>query len=125
MQQAQVAAGSCISTGTGNVTFKGSFNTTTSSNLNPCGQPTSNAHPWYKIHSEVGNLDITPFPTIKNVLLDASATAGKINSDGFDLKSETSNGSEYYHGPLITNAPQLTAELTLDVGTGDINLHKI
>ncbi len=125
VQQAQLAAGSCLSTGTGNVIFKGSFDTTNSSILNPCGQPTSNTHPWYKIHSEVGNLEITPFPTIKNVLLDASTTAGKINSDGFNLNIQTSNGSESYYGPLIPNAPPPTAELTLDVGTGDINLHKI
>ena len=124
VQQAQLAAGSCLSTGTGNVTFKGSFDTAHSSNLNPCGQPTSNAHPWYKIHSEVGNLDITPFPTIKNVLLDASTTAGKINSDGFNLNIQTSNGSESYYGPLIPNTPQPPAELTLDVGSGDITLHK-
>ena len=125
VQQAQLAAGSCLSTGTGNVTFKGSFDTTHSSNLNPCGQPTTNAHPWYKIHSEVGNLDITQFPTIKNLILNASTTAGKINSDGFNLKIEASNGSESYYGPLIPNPPQPTAELTLDVGTGNINLHQI
>ncbi len=125
VQQAQLDAGSCLSTGTGNVTFKGNFDTTNSSNLNPCGQPTSNAHPWYKIHSEVGNLDLTPFPTLKNMLLDTSTTAGKINSDGFNLPIQTSNGSDTYYGPLIPNTSQPTAQLTLDVGTGDINLHKL
>ena len=125
VQQAQLAAGSCLSTGTGDVTFKGTFDTTNSSDLNPCGEPTRNPHPWYKIHSEVGSLDITQLPVTKNVILDASATAGSIDSDGYDLKIETSNGSAMYYGPLIANAPQPSAELTLDVGTGDITLHRI
>jgi hypothetical protein len=125
VQQAQIAAGSCLSTGTGNVIFKGGFDTTHSSNLNPCGQPTSNTHPWYKIHSEVGNLDITQLPTTRNVLLNASTTAGKIDSDGFNLPIQMSNGSDQYYGPLIANAPQPSAELTLDVGSGNITLHKL
>ena len=125
MQQVPLAAGSCLSTGTGNVIFKGSLDTTNSSNLNPCGQPTSNAHPWYKLHSEVGNLDLTQLPTTRNVLLNASTTAGKIDSDGFDLKIDMSNGSEDYYGPLIANTPQPTAELRLDVGSGNITLHKL
>lgn len=124
VQQVQLAADSCLQTNKGNVTFNGTLDTTNSSTLIPCEDTsTTQPHPWYRFHSEVGNLDVT-LPATLNIILDASTNVGKINSNEFNLNISNQDNSASYHGPLISGSTQPAAELKLDVGTGSISLHQ-
>ncbi len=124
VQQVQLAASSCLRTNQGNVTFNGTLDTTHGTTLVPCqNTSTTNPHPWYTFHSEVGDVDVT-LPGDTNVTLNASANAGSINGTAFGLNIPSSDNSASYHGPLINGSPSPPAELKLDVGTGNIRLHK-
>jgi len=115
-QANKLANGSLLDTGTGNLIFDGSLDTTCSSQ--------AEGPPCYKMHCEVGKMDVTlSFNT--NILLDASTNVGKINSE-FDIDVKTEGNSANYYGPLLRNPPAPpTARLVLNVGSGDINLHKV
>ncbi len=123
-QANQLAKGSLLDTGTGHIIFDGSLDTTCISQ--------TDGPPCYKMHSEVGKaegayraaIDIT-LPITTNVFLDASTNAGKITSE-FNIDIQTEGGSAMYYGPLLRNPPAPpTARLVLNVGSGDINLHKV
>ena len=107
--------GSHLETGTGNVTFNGSLDTTPLAN---------NTTPRYKLQSETGNIDVT-LPGDTNIILDANTNAGTVTSD-FPINITTSNNSASYYGPLNSSStPGSTqAVLTLDVSTGNISLHR-
>ncbi len=124
VQQVQLAASSCLQANQGNVTFNGTLDTTHGTTLVPCqNTSTTNPHPWYTFHSEVGDVDVT-LPGDTNVTLNASTNAGSINGTAFGLNIPSSDNSASYHGPLINGSPSPPAELKLDVGTGNIRLHK-
>src|SRR2546429_5183800 len=124
VQQVQLAASSCLQANQGNVTFNGTLDTTHGTTLVPCqNTSTTNPHPWYTFHSEVGDVDVT-LPGDTNVTLNASTNAGSINGTAFGLNIPSSDNSASYHGPLISGSPSPPAELKLDVGTGNIRLHK-
>ncbi len=111
VQQAHLFGGSHLETGTGNVTFTGSLDTT----LNP--QTT------YKLQCEVGNLNVT-LPATTSVILDANTNVGNIKS-AFPINAQTSNGSANYYGPLLPGAsPAPTVTLVLDVSSGNISIQK-
>lgn len=114
-QASKLANGSLLDTGTGNLIFDGSLDTTCTSQ--------SDGPPCYKMHAEVGKMDVTlPFST--NIFLDASTNVGKINSE-FNIDVKTEGNSASYYGPLLRNPPaQPAARLVLNVGSGDINLRK-
>lgn len=130
VNHAKLTAGSCVQTGHGNIIFNGAFDTTNGVNFDPCDatqKPDPNAHPWYKIHSEVGNIDVTlPAPTATtNMLLNASTITGKITSEFDPAVQQNTDSSADSNGPLLANAnPPPTALLFLDVSIGDIHLHK-
>ncbi|HLI06658.1 MAG TPA: hypothetical protein VKV40_08830 [Ktedonobacteraceae bacterium] len=109
--QGQLFDGSHLETGTGNVTFNGSLDTT----LNPQAN--------YKFQCEVGNLNVT-LPATTNVTLDANTNVGNIKS-AFPINVQSSDGSASYYGPLLPNAsPAPTVTLVLDVSSGNIGLQK-
>ncbi len=112
VHQAMLADGSHLETGTGNVTFDGTLDTTSS----------ANTQPRYKIQAEKGNLDIT-LPATTNVILDANVNVGNINS-AFAINVTNTDGSPSYYGPLIPGTAPSSAVLVLDVSSGNINLHK-
>ncbi|MDQ2714537.1 MAG: DUF4097 domain-containing protein [Chloroflexota bacterium] len=116
IRQGQLFPGSSVKTATGNVTFAGTLNTTSS---NSCMNP--NSAPCFRLHSEVGNLDVT-LPASTDVTLDASVNTGKITSD-FAINVTTTDSSASYHGPLTPSSTSLGV-LHLDVGSGNITLHK-
>jgi len=120
--QSHLFDGSHLETGTGNVIFDGSLDTTGSLSSDPCNNPTSASHPMYKIQSERGNLDVT-LPVTTNIILDANVNAGMINSE-FAIKVTNTGGSPGYCGPLLSNPLNPPAGvLVLDVSSGNIALH--
>jgi len=111
VQQAILSDGSSLRTSSGNVTFKGSLDTTTLA---------SNSQSIYTIQSETGNLDVT-LPADTNVILDAYTNSGIIASD-FDVsKIKSSDGS--LNGPLVSGTTP-TALLKLHVSTGNVYLRQ-
>ncbi len=111
VQQAILSDGSSLRTSSGNVTFKGSLDTTTLA---------SNSQSIYTIQSETGNLDVT-LPADTNVILDAYTNSGTIASD-FDVsKIKSSDGS--LNGPLVSGTTP-TALLKLHVSTGNVYLRQ-
>ncbi|MBA2286880.1 MAG: hypothetical protein H0W02_15510 [Ktedonobacteraceae bacterium] len=116
MRQGQLFPGSSLKTATGNVTFDGSLNIPGS---NSCTNP--NSAPCFRLHSEVGNLDVT-LPASTDVTLDATVNTGKITSE-FAINVTTTDTSASYHGPLTPSSTSLGV-LHLDVGSGNITLHK-
>ena len=124
IQQVELAASSCLQVQQGNVTFNGTLDTVNGTTLIPCqNASTSNPHPWYIFHSEVGNVDVT-LPAGTNITLDAATNVGSIDGTAFGLNIPTSDNSASYHGPLANGSQSPPAELKLDVGTGTIRLHK-
>lgn len=124
VQQVALAAGSCLQTNQGNVTFNGSLDTRNGIPSVPCqNTQTNNPHPWYTFQSEVGNLDVT-LPATTNITLDAAANAGSIDATAFGLNIPSSDNSASYYGPLSGGSASPPAELKLGVGTGNIRLHK-
>ena len=124
IQQVELAASSCLQAQQGNVTFNGTLDTVNGTPLIPCQDTsTNNPHPWYIFHSEVGNIDVT-LPAGTNITLDASTNVGSIDGTAFGLNIPTSNNSASYHGSLSGGSQLPPAELKLDVGTGNIRLHK-
>ena len=112
---ATLSDGSHLQTGTGNVTFNGNLDATPEAN---------NSTPRYKLQSETGNIDVT-LPGNTNIILDANTNAGTITSD-FPISVQTSGNPANYYGPLNSNSTPGSTQpvLTLDVGTGNINLHR-
>ena len=115
VDHATLSDGSHLETGTGNVTFNGSLDTPPLAN---------NAIPRYKLQSETGNIDAT-LPGDANIILDANTNTGTITSD-FPISVTRSDNSASYYGPLNSSStPGSTLPvLTLDVSTGNINLHR-
>ncbi len=111
VQNTLLSPGSTLETGTGNVTFNGTVDTTSGSSSNQS---------IYTISSEAGNLDLT-LPASINVTLDVYTNADNITSD-FDLsRIKQPDGS--ISGPIVFgNIPN--ALLKLHVSTGNITLHK-
>ncbi|HZU67127.1 MAG TPA: hypothetical protein VFA09_07600 [Ktedonobacteraceae bacterium] len=124
VQQVELAAGSCLRVNQGNVAFNGTLDTSTGTSLVPCMNTSdNNPHPWYTFQAEVGNLDVT-LPAVTNITLNAATNTGSINGTAFGLTIPSSDNSASYDGPLIGGSPASAAELKLDVGTGNITLHK-
>ncbi len=129
-----LAAGSCLQTHIGNVTFAGSLGAVKSSSINPCSSSTTNtpgatqnSQPSFSMKSGTGIVDVTlntAIPSSTDVILDANVfNKGKINSE-FNINiQQNADGSASYYGPLIPNTSP-TALLTLTVNTGNINLYK-
>ena len=115
VDHATLSDGSHLQTGTGNVTFNGNVDATPAAN---------NSTPRYKLQSETGNIDVT-LPGDTNIILDANTNAGTITSD-FPISVQTSGNSANYYGPLNSNSTPGSAQpvLTLNVGTGNVNLHR-
>ena len=115
VDHATLSDGSHLQTGTGNVTFNGNVDATPAAN---------NSTPRYKLQSETGNIDVT-LPGDTNIILDANTNAGTITSD-FPISVKTSDNSANYYGPLNSNSTPGSAQpvLTLNVGTGNVNLHR-
>jgi len=115
VDHATLSDGSHLQTGTGNVTFNGNVDATPAAN---------NSTPRYKLQSETGNIDVT-LPGDTNIILDANTNAGTITSD-FPISVKTSDNSANYYGPLNSNSTPGSVQpvLTLNVGTGNINLHR-
>jgi hypothetical protein len=115
VDHATLSDGSHLETGTGNVTFNGNLDSTPAAN---------NSTPRYKLQSETGNIDVT-LPGGTNIILDANTNAGTITSD-FPISVTTSGNSDSYYGPLNSNSTPGSTQpvLTLDVSTGNINLHR-
>jgi len=120
--QTRLVDGSHLETGTGNIIFDGTLDTSGTLSSDPCNNPTSASHPMYKFQSERGNLDLT-LPVTTNVILDANVNVGMINSE-FAIKVTNTGGSPGYCGPLLSNplAPP-AGVLVLDVSSGNIALH--
>jgi hypothetical protein len=115
VKQSVLYDGSHLETGTGNVTYSGSINTTPA---------TANTAPLYKLQSETGNVNMT-LPANTNVTLDANTNLGKISS-AFPINVTNSDGAANYYGPLLANptsAPR--AILTLDVSTGNVEIQEM
>src|SRR5947209_5084021 len=115
VNHAILSDGSHLQTGTGNVTFNGNLDTTPAAN---------NSTPRYKLQSETGNIDVT-LPGNTNIILDANTNAGTITSD-FPISVQTSGNSANYYGPLNSNSTPGSTQpvLTLNVGTGNVILHR-
>ncbi len=114
VQQGVLYDGSHLETGTGNVTYSGSINTTPAA---------GNTAPLYKLQSETGDVSVT-LPASTNVILDANTNLGKISS-AFPIHITNSDGAASYYGPLVaTTAPAPQAVLTLDVSTGKVNIQQ-
>ncbi len=107
--------GSHLRTGTGDVTFNGSVDTTPS---------TGNTTPRYKLQSETGSVDVT-LQGDTNIILDANTNAGAITSD-FPINVTTTDGSANYYGPLLSGSTPnpAVAVLTLNVSTGSVHVHR-
>ncbi len=106
-----LAADSHIETNQGNITFHGLL-----ANAN-------GAQSRYTLRSEQGNIDVT-LPSDTNLTLDANTNDGIISSE-FGTNIQNSSSIVNYHGPLNSSAGSPTsAELILDVSTGDIIIHK-
>ena len=111
VQNALLSPGSTLETGTGNIIFNGSVDTTSGSSSNQS---------IYTMQSEAGNLDVT-LPATINVTLDVYTNSGKITSD-FDLsRIKQPDGS--ISGPILPGTMP-NALLKLHVSTGNIALHK-
>lgn len=111
VQNATLSPGSTLETGTGNVTFNGSMNTSAGSSSNQS---------IYTLQSESGNLNVT-LPASINVTLDAYTNSGNITSD-FDVsRIKLADGS--LEGPIIYGTTP-NALLKLHVSTGNVALHK-
>ena len=111
--RATLISGSSIGTGQGNVTFNGI--------LAAPNDPTTQAS--FVIRSEQGKLDVT-LPASTSLVLSANTNVGTIHSD-FPITATNSGGSASYRGPLnATATTESSAVLTVDVSTGDINIHK-
>src|SRR2546421_4565912 len=112
---ATLSDGSHLQTGTGNLTFNGNVDATPAAN---------NSTPRYKLQSETGNIDVT-LPGDTNIILDANTNAGTITSD-FPISVQTSGNSANYYGPLNSNSTPGSTQpvLTLNVGTGNVILHR-
>src|SRR6266567_1108886 len=115
VDHATLSDGSHLQTGTGNVTFNGNVDATPEAN---------NSTPRYKLQSETGNIDVT-LPGDTNIILDANTNAGTITSD-FPISVQTPGNSPSYYGPLNSNSTSGSTQpvLTLNVGTGNVNLHR-
>lgn len=115
VQQATLFDSTHVLTGTGNVAFNGSLDTTPLSNSSP---------PRYKIQSETGNIDAT-LPGDANVILDANTNYGSITSD-FPINATPTDKAANYYGPLNPNSSAGTpvAVLTLNVSTGNVTVHR-
>ncbi|HTI15283.1 MAG TPA: hypothetical protein VL461_12075 [Dictyobacter sp.] len=112
-----LASGSHLETAQGNLTFNGFLAVPTTANTN---QP---AH--YILQSEQ-NIDVT-LPDTTNITLDANTNNGTVKSDfPIQVNNNTNGGPVSYDGPLNPSAgtPQ-PATLTLDVGTGNVTIHKM
>jgi len=107
--------GSHLRTGTGDVTFNGSVDTTPSR---------GNTTPRYKLQSETGSVDVT-LQGDTNIILDANTNAGAITSD-FPINVTTTDGSANYYGPLLSGSTPnpAVAVLTLNVSTGSVHVHR-
>ena len=113
VKHAVLAVGSRLATTQGNVTFDGLL-------AAPLDTTTQGR---YVLESERA-IDVT-LPASTNVTLDANTNAGTINSD-FDIKVTNNGGAASYHGPLNTSTTATaSAVLQLDVGTGNITIHKM
>ncbi len=111
--RATLISGSSIGTGQGNVTFNGIV----------AAPDDATTQASFVIRSEQGKLDVT-LPASTNLVLSANTNVGTIHSD-FPITATSSSGSASYRGPLNATAPtQSPAVLTVDVSTGDINIHK-
>jgi hypothetical protein len=120
--QTRLVDGSHLETGTGDVIFDGTLDTSGSLSSDPCNNPTSASHPMYKIQSERGNVDVT-LPVTTNVILDANVNVGMINSE-FAIKVTNTGGSPSYCGSLLSNPLTPPAGvLVLNVSSGNIALH--
>ncbi|TMD61462.1 MAG: DUF4097 domain-containing protein [Chloroflexi bacterium] len=115
VQQATLFDSSHLLTGTGNVTFNGSLDTTPLSNGSP---------PRYKIQSETGSVNAT-LPGDTNVILDANTNYGSITGD-FPINATPTDKAANYYGPLNPNSSSGTpvAVLTLNVSTGSVTVHR-
>jgi len=121
--QTHLVDGSHLETGTGNIIFDGTLDTSGSLSSDPCSNPSTASHPLYKLQSERGNLDVT-LPTTTNVILDANVNVGMINSE-FAINVTNTDGSPGYCGPLLANSlTPPSGVLVLDVSSGNIGLHK-
>ncbi len=120
--QTRLVDGSHLETGTGDVIYDGTLDTSGSLSSDPCNNPTSASHPMYKIQSERGNVDVT-LPVTTNVILDANVNVGMINSE-FTINVTNTGGSAGYCGPLLSNPLTPPAGvLVVDVSSGNIGLH--
>ncbi len=115
VRQGTLSDGTHLQTGTGNVTFNGSIDTTPGVNSTMAR---------YKLQSETGNVDAT-LPADTNLTLDANTNAGTITSD-FPINVQSSGGSAAFYGSLNPGATAGTtsAVLSLNVSTGNVMLHK-
>src|SRR5207248_4021230 len=102
--RATLSNGSHLETGTGDVTFNGSLDTTAAGTGVINHAPTV---PRYKLQSETGTVDVT-LPADTNIVLDANTNAGTITSD-FPIDIKTSGGSASFYGPLIPGSTQDSA----------------
>lgn len=127
-----LAAGSCLQSRIGNVSFAGTIETTVAPTINPCaGNPiTPNAgnasnQPWYSMKTGTGNIDATFNTLSTNLMLNVTiANKGAIKGD-FNLHvTQNPDGSSNYFGPLLPNTqPTAFLIMTVDVA-GTITLHK-
>jgi hypothetical protein len=115
VEHALLSDGSHLGTSTGNVIFNGNVDTRPVAN---------NSTPRYKLQSETGSIDVT-LPGDASIILDANTNAGTITSD-FPISVQPSGNSANYYGPLNSNSTPDSSQpvLTLDVGTGNITLHR-
>lgn len=127
-----LAAGSCLQSRIGNVSFAGTIETTAAPTINPCaGNPinpnagNSSNQPWYSMKTGTGNIDATFNTLSTNLMLDVTiANKGAIKGDFKLPVTQNPDGSSNYFGPLLPNT-QPTAFLTLTVDVaGTITLHK-
>jgi len=114
IQSADLAPGSDIETGQGNITFNGLLFTPNTSS--------SSQQYYFRLSSEKGSIDVT-LPDTTNVALDASTNSGTIKSD-FNNQIQTSGGGASYQGPLNASAGNPTSTLNINVSLGNITLHK-
>ncbi|MDQ6661981.1 MAG: hypothetical protein M3Z24_13590 [Chloroflexota bacterium] len=126
VQNATLMDGSCLETGQGKVTFTGMFDTSKLTHLQLCSSNAastdSSTQPSYKLHSEVGDVDIT-LPANTPVNVKATINVGTINSDFSINPAKNTDGTVSYDGPFNPNGAQPTATVIVDVSTGDIHLH--